>query len=133
MFTIDLQSLLLCPKSNAAALYYRNKLSVHNFTVYNLKNNAGYCYIWNETEGGLTGNEFSSFLVHFITTQLLPVRSNIMKVIFYSDGCNYQNRNALLYLTEKYKITIEQKYLQKGHTQMECDTTVSYTHLWIMH
>lgn len=34
VFTVDLQSVLLCPKSNVSALYYRTKLIVHNFTKY---------------------------------------------------------------------------------------------------
>jgi len=43
----------------------------------------------------------------------------------YSDGCGYQNRNsilsnALLHLSVVRKVTIIQKYLEKGHTQMEC-------------
>jgi hypothetical protein len=126
VFTVDLQSLLLCPKSNASALYYRCKLSVHNYTIYNLKNKIGYCYIWNESEGKLTANEFSSILVDFIES-IVPSLGNNKKIIFYSDGCNYQNRNtvlsnSLLYVAEKHGLSIEQKYLLKGHTQMECDS-----------
>ncbi len=33
---MDLQALLLCPKLKASALYYKTKLAVHNFTVYNM-------------------------------------------------------------------------------------------------
>lgn len=126
VFTMDLQSLLLCPKSNASALYYKCKLSVHNFTLYDLKSNEGFCYIWNETEGGLSANEFSSILEHFISSRTFLHNTNC-KIIFYSDGCNYQNRNVLLsnvllYLAKMHGITIEQKYLEKGHTQMECDS-----------
>ena len=45
----------------------------------------------------------------------------------WSDGCTYQNRNSLLSngllsLAIQKKITIYQKYLLKGHTQMECDS-----------
>lgn len=36
VLTMDLQSVLLCPKSNASALYYKTKLIVHNFTVYSM-------------------------------------------------------------------------------------------------
>ncbi|CAG9827718.1 unnamed protein product [Diabrotica balteata] len=53
VFTMDLQSVLLCPKSNAGSLYFKTKLIVHNFTVYDLKTKAGYCNIWHEGEGGL--------------------------------------------------------------------------------
>lgn len=126
VYTVDLQSLLLCPKSNASALYYRRKLSVHNLCFYDLKTHDGFCYLWNESEGELTANEFASIMYHFIESQL-PLRNNAKKIVIYSDGCNYQNRssilsNALLHISVKYDVVIESKYLEKGHTQMECDS-----------
>nr|CAH7729984.1 unnamed protein product [Callosobruchus chinensis] len=53
------------------------------------------------------------------------VSEGVDKVILYSDGCTAQNRNAILSsglskLSQEIQITIEQKYLEKGHTQMEC-------------
>lgn len=48
----------------------------------------------------------------------------------YSDGCGYQNRNvvfsnALLNLAKLHNLRIVQKYLEKGHTQMEVDSVHS--------
>ena len=48
-------------------------------------------------------------------------------VTLWSDGCTYQNRNTvlsngLLSVAMQKKITIYQKYLVRGHTQMECDS-----------
>lgn len=132
VFTIDLQSLLLCPKSNASALYYRRKLAVHNFCIFNLRSKEGYCFLWNESEGKLTSNEFSSILFDFLENQIISISNNSFsdsckKFVIYSDGCTYQNRcatlsNALLHLAVQYKVTIEQKILEKGHTYMECDS-----------
>ncbi|XP_060848117.1 uncharacterized protein LOC132927581 [Rhopalosiphum padi] len=47
-----------------------------------------------------------------------------------SDGCGYQNKNiimsnALLQFCKNQNVTIEQKFLIKGHTQMECDSAHS--------
>lgn len=70
-FTVDLQSLLLCPKSNASALYYRRKLAVHNYCIFNLRSKEGYCFLWNESEGKLTVNEFSSIICYFLEKQAL--------------------------------------------------------------
>ncbi|GFO32968.1 hypothetical protein PoB_005947300 [Plakobranchus ocellatus] len=53
ILTIDLQSVLQCPKLRAFGLYYKTKLYVHNVTVYNNSNESSYCYIWHEAEGGL--------------------------------------------------------------------------------
>lgn len=37
IFTMNLQSVLVCPKSNVFSLYYKIKLIVHNFTIYDLR------------------------------------------------------------------------------------------------
>lgn len=47
IFTMDLQSVLVCPKSNVSSLYYKTKLIVHNFTIYDLRRQQGHCYVWN--------------------------------------------------------------------------------------
>lgn len=131
VFTMDLQSVLLCPKSNAGSLYFKTKLIVHNFTVYDLKTKAGYCNIWHEGEGGLSAQSFASIISTFIINHLAETENNGEDdnncLIFWSDGCGCQNRNAtianaLLNLAVLRKITIIQKYLERGHTQMECDS-----------
>nr|CAH7713644.1 unnamed protein product [Callosobruchus chinensis] len=127
-FTMDLQSVLLSPRSKVSALYYKTKLVVHNFTLYDVRRNKGYCYIWNECAGNLTSNEFSTIIVtalgKFVNQN--PIADD-QELILYSDGCTYQNRNAvlsnaLLNFSMQNKITITQKFLEKGHTQMECDS-----------
>ena len=123
--TMDLQALLTCPrpKIQASALYYRTKLSVHNFTVYNVASKEALCYIWDETNGGVTANEFASCIVDY----LQGAAESYERVIIYSDGCTYQNRNAILanalkYFATRSGKTIEQKILERGHTQMEVDS-----------
>lgn len=124
VFTMDLQAVLVCPRMKASALYYKTKLSVHNFTINNLKTKDGFCFIWNESQGGVTANEFTTIICNFIKNLNLKSGNS---VTFYSDGCNYQNRNntlanGLTNLAMLLNITITQKYLEKGHTQMECDS-----------
>lgn len=36
VYTMDLQSVLLCPYLKASALYYKTKLIVHNFTIFDI-------------------------------------------------------------------------------------------------
>lgn len=125
-FTMDLQALLMCPKSTVSSLYYKMKLSVHNMTFFNLDTKDGYCFLWNETEGCLSSNEFGSIISNFVLS-LLPLPTDKEKIILYSDGCAYQNRstnicNALLHIAVTKKVIIEQKYLEVGHTQMEADS-----------
>lgn len=66
VYAMDLQSVLLSPKSTVSAMYYKTKLIVHNFTIYNLKSKEGFCFLWNESEGGLSANEFSSIISFFV-------------------------------------------------------------------
>ncbi len=128
VFTMDVQSVLLCPRTRASSMYYKTKLMIHNFTIYDLKTNAAYCFLWDETEADLSSNVFASMLHNFVTTKLEFDRDD--EIIFYSDGCTYQNRNAIvanmfLHLAVTQKITIIQKILEKGHTQMEADSVHS--------
>lgn len=127
-FTVDLQSVLLSPKSNVSAMYYKTKLIVHNFTVYNLQTKEGFCFLWNEAEGQTTAQEFSSILIYFLEDKVVSkAKESGKKIIIFSDGCTSQNRNsvlsnALLHFASVNNVTIMQKYLTKGHTQMEVDS-----------
>ena len=125
--TMDLQSLLICPKLKASSLYYKMKLSCHNFTIFYLSNQKVMNYFWHESEGELTVNCFASCVIDYLNS----INTNVVKeVIIYSDGCTYQNRNAtlsnaILHFCVKSGLRIEQKYLERGHTQMECDSVHS--------
>ena len=66
VFTMDLESVLLSPTSNVSAMYYKTKLIVHNFTIYHMRSHCGYCFVWNESEGCITANEFTTFVTNFI-------------------------------------------------------------------
>lgn len=81
------------------------------------------CYFWSEHEGELTANSFASCVADYID----GLDNAIKHVVIFSDGCTYQNRNVtlrntLLYMAHKKQITIVPKILEKGHTQMECDS-----------
>lgn len=120
---MDVQRVLLSPCLKASALYYKTKLQVHNYTIYDLCNKDVTCFVWNEVEGGLSANEFASCLFVYLERQM----DLFDRVIIYSDGCTYQNRNrimatALRYFSTKYHKIVEQKILERGHTQMEVDS-----------
>lgn len=125
--TVDMQGVLLSPTGfNASSLYYKMKLCVHNFTVFNNKTHHVVCYLWHEAEGGITSNEFATLYVDYIR-RVAATLSPGQDVIFWSDGAGYQNRNqnlsnALLKLSSELNLNIIQKYLEVGHTQMECDS-----------
>ncbi|XP_051746313.1 uncharacterized protein LOC127510601 isoform X1 [Ctenopharyngodon idella] len=119
---MDLQALLLCPRFNSSALYYKTKLAVHNFTIYDMSTHNTTCYVWHEGEGALSASEFASCVTDFLSEH-----KEYEKYILWSDGCGYQNHNLVLsnallkFSTENEKVVI-QRFLEKGHTEMECDS-----------
>ncbi|KAJ4430673.1 hypothetical protein ANN_19264 [Periplaneta americana] len=81
----------------ASALYYKSKLQIHNFTIYDLQRNDGYCFLWNECEGGIQYKlKFSD------TWQTFP---RIMSNIYNSFEV------PALYSSSPLKIKAERSYL----------------------
>lgn len=127
VISMDLQAVLLCPLLKASAIYYKRKLIFHNFTLYNNVTHEVTCYVWHEGEGNVTANEFSSCIVDYIEKNC---NEQVKEIILWSDGCTYQNRNsilsnALLQCSVLKNVCIIQKILEKGHTQMNCDSVHS--------
>lgn len=118
---MDLQIVLMCLKTEASAMYCKQKLQLHNFTVLNNKDVT--LFVCHESNGGVTANEFTSCVVDFITSQ----DDKFRMVTIISDRSNYQNRNkvlasALSNLSSEKNLLIRQLFLEKGHTMMECDS-----------
>lgn len=120
----DLQKVLATPQSNVSDFYYKSKYSTYNFTVYDIGNNEGYCYVWHEQIAKRGPNEIASCLWKFLELQK---SKNIRKIVFYSDNCGGQNRNrfifAMLSLASlTFELDIIHRFLEKGHTQNEGDS-----------
>lgn len=106
-------------------MFYSRKLCVYNLTIYEgAKRNIGYCYFWNEINGKRGSSEIGTTLFKYINQ--LP--SIITELSLFSDTCGGQNRNQhvaaiLLYTVSNTHIqTIEHKFLESGHSYMECDS-----------
>lgn len=127
LLTMDLEAVKICPYLTASALYFKTKLTCHNFTVFNLVTKHCTCYWFDETSADLTSSTFATFLIDYLERHCIPHQ---LPIVIYSDGCTYQNRNsvlanALLLLSKKHNVIIMQKFLEPGHTQMECDSVHS--------
>ena len=123
--TLDLQAVLPTPCGLVSQLYYKRKLSVYNFTIYSLADGKATCFVWDESNGKRGSVEIASCLLLYL--QSLPV--TVREIVLYSDCCGGQNRNqylvaAFLYALESIPniCSITHKYLETGHTQMECDS-----------
>lgn len=122
--TFDLQSVLQIPCSNVSQVYYKRKLNCYNLSVYSLADTKATCFMWNETEGNRGANEIATSILLYIKS--LPQTEHI---VLFSDSCSGQNRNrhmvaALLHsvISNSNIKSINQKYLEPGHTEMECDS-----------
>lgn len=125
LLCMDVEGVVLCPKLLASALYFKSKLHLHNFTLYNILTHDSANYVWDETEGDLQSSTFASIVIHHLKER---IKTSDLPIIIYSDGCTYQNRNvvlanALRLFAMQHSRTITQKFLEVGHTQMECDST----------
>lgn len=128
VMTIDVQSVLLSPKMLVSVQYYKQKLQVHNQSIYVNNNKDVHLYVWHEGDGGVTSNEFTTCVISFIKSQIQE--GNFKKIIMVTDGCSYQNRNkilasALIKLSKQTSVDIEQLFLEKGHTMMPVDSVHS--------
>ncbi|KAK4879439.1 hypothetical protein RN001_007585 [Aquatica leii] len=114
---MDLKAVKVCPYLTVSALYFKTKLSCHNYTVYNLVTNHATCYWSDETASNLTASTFVNFLLDYLVHHC---RRKKLPIIMFSDGCTYQNRNtimsnALSAFCVQHQVTITQKI--PGRTQ----------------
>ena len=126
VITADTEALLIAPLNNANIMFFRTKLNLHNFTFYNLKDKSVQNYLWTESNGDLDASSFASCFLDYIN-KIVNTHPEVKTIILWTDGCTYQNRNNVLASTianfaKKNRITVYQKYLEVGHTHMECDS-----------
>lgn len=127
VYTSDVEAVKVAPFLKTSALYYKSKLVVHYFTMYDIGTKEVDCFWFDETAGDLEASVFASSVVHKLD-EVLTIDPK--PVVLWSDGCGNQNRNcifanALLNLAVEKNVLIEQNFLLKGHTQMECNSVHS--------
>jgi hypothetical protein len=124
MAAFDLQKVLICPRSETSVMYYKSKLSIFNFTIWDENEKEGHCYLWNETEGQKGANEVATNVYDFIQKK---VKDGTQEFFFYSDGPTGQNKNRMvfsMYLTaaQKFNVKITHRFLEPGHTWSPADS-----------
>lgn len=125
--TFDLEAILSLPYCEDAMLYYSRKLSFFNFTILD-SNLNGLCNAWDETNGRKGCCEIGSCILKYLKERVGP---NIKHIVFYADTCAGQNRNQFLIAALLLAVNcdewshadvIDLKYLESGHSHMECDS-----------
>ncbi|KAK3918156.1 Histone-lysine N-methyltransferase, H3 lysine-79 specific [Frankliniella fusca] len=122
--SFDLQKVFFCPYGENGEYIFRRKLRCYNLSVFQSVTKVGYCFVWDETTGKKGAVEMSSCVWSFIETK---VAEGYTKFYFVSDNCWNQNKNGIIFAmynmaSIKFGIEIHHTYLEKGHTQMECDS-----------
>ncbi|XP_037300938.1 uncharacterized protein LOC119191153, partial [Manduca sexta] len=120
----DLQKCLNVPHGNVSTFYYKRKLSLYNFTIFNMGSHQGYCFSWHQQTAKRGANEISSCVFKFIED---TVGEGVKDYRFWSDNCGGQNRNRIVFLmymlaSLKFNIDISHRFLIVGHTQNEGDS-----------
>ena len=124
--TFDLEAILYIPQAQNSELFYKRKLHVYNLTIYDCLS-AGHCYMWDETHGREANSEVFSCLLTYISQ--LP--DNITQLITWSDTCAGQNQNKYLLAFMLFAVnspnnpnlqTIDVKYMESGHSYLECNS-----------
>ena len=100
------------------------KLSLYNFTVFDLRLKKGHCYLWTEVDAHKGSNEIGSNVNSFIETK---VAEGIREFVFWSDSPASQNRNRMMFSMHlraacKHKIRITHRFLETGHSYSEADS-----------
>lgn len=143
--TFDLQAVLTTPCSLVSELYYSRKLCCYNLTIYSLSDKQVFCHLWDETQGKRGSCEIATCLMKN-TVSICSASNQVKEITYYSDTCGGQNRNQFVTASFLYTIsqipqlqTISHKFLQSGHSQMECDSvhstieTAKGKHLFMYH
>jgi hypothetical protein len=120
----DLQKILSCPKSELATMFYKSKLSVYNFTIFDMGPKLGTCHLWDETQAKKSSSEVASSVYNFMQKQH---QKGITEFRFYSDNPTSQNKNRnvfAMYLlaSVKLQVKVTHRFLEVGHTHMEVDS-----------
>lgn len=125
VFCFDYQKNLPIPKSETNAFYYKRKLGVYNFTVYDIGRHQAVCYCYDQTICSKGSCEVGSLILHYMSEK---ISTGITSFESFADNCGGQNRNRFVFALFVYaaqafpKFSLTHTFLECGHTQNEGDS-----------
>lgn len=81
--SMDAEGVVLCPKLLSSALYFKIKLQLHNFTIYDILTHVLANYVLDETEGDSQSSIFTSIVVHHLKKLLDSDSLPLTNILFY--------------------------------------------------
>lgn len=125
----DLQQVIHLPISKESALFYKQRLSFYNFTIYDLASKDCYCYTWDETQSKRGASEIASCIYRFLQ---VCENKGAETVDLFSDGCFGQNKNSVLPAMYMYFLkssknikSVHHYFFETCHGQSEGDSAHS--------
>ena len=114
-------------------MYYKRKLCCCNFTVFEqAQPQEARCYLCSKVDVKRGSDEIGSCLLQYLQS----LSDSVTEVSMFSDTCGGENRNQNIAAVLFYAVQsidhisrVEQKFLEQGHTHMECDSMHSFTEL----
>ena len=121
----DLEQVIYVPRSNRSELFYKRRLSCFNFTIYNLGNKDGHCFLAHEGLAKRGSSEIASYVHSFLKD---VDQQGITQVDLFSDGCSGQNKNSIVPAMMLYFVsnsqsvqTVTLHFFEANHGQSEGD------------
>lgn len=123
----DFEKGIQIPRAEASSFYYKRKLTVHNFTIYDLTSKKSNNYCYDESLSGVGPNEVCSCLWMYINEK---IKEHATDFRFISDNCRGQNKNRFVfffyaYCSATFHVDISHTFLVHGHTENEGDSVHS--------
>lgn len=109
-------------------LYYSWKFSTYNLTIYDCRNQNGFCYLWGTTISNRGCNEIVLCIYDYLIS--VDQRQSITCITFFGDSYAGQNKNKAMFAMISYVLKFELKciteikltFLLPGHTHMPVDS-----------
>ena len=124
---MDLQQTLPCPRMTAGIAYYKRKLWVYNFCIYDVTKGKASMFVWDEIKGGRGSDEVASIILKWVEMRRQEGDLDFDILRIFCDNCAGQNKNinvllgALRIIHEKVFSRIELIFMVSGHSYMPCD------------
>lgn len=124
-----LQAVFTFPFFKDCQIYYKRKLSLFNFTIFD-STKQGTCFLWDETNWKKGSSEIGTCLLNYISS----ISPEVEHVVLYVDTCGGQNSNhiklaCLIFAMNNHKYIgnnnlkkLDLKFMESGHSYLEVDS-----------
>ncbi|KAG0717042.1 hypothetical protein GWK47_055240 [Chionoecetes opilio] len=123
---IDLQQTLPCPRLHTGVAYYKRKMWIYNFCVYDLNKKKGNMYVWQMT-ARRGSDEIGSCILKWLESELTDPGNQFKRLRIFCDNCAGQNKNSnivVMALRLIHALTldkVELVFMVPGHSFLPCD------------